>query len=184
MEEVKAYQIYDRRTQDQIDERTLDEAITKHIGGVENIALETYDDHFKLKMLHEAGFTVTRLQPIEFLESGSPIRGTDKIEAHAQLDFNFPDRSYEFDFHMEEYAGERYLCVQFFGNEGNMERMFDNFGNEKVLEGCGNCGEEVVIDAIQFKVQKCPSCTEPIKACCLCSEDDMKDCSACDIKFK
>lgn len=182
MEDVKAYEIYDRRTQDQIDERTLDEAINKHIGGAENIALETYDDHSKLKMLHEAGFTVRRLLPIEFLESGSPIKGTDKIQEHAQLDFNFPDRSYVFDLHMEEHNGEKYLCIEFFGGEGRMERMFDDFGNEKVIEGCGCCGEEVVIDAIKYKPQMCPNCTEKIKACCLC--DDNEDCLKCEKEFK
>lgn len=48
----------------------------------------------------------------------------------------------------------------------------------KVIELCGFCCQEVKIDAVKCKLQKCPNCGEPIRACCLCDMDTC-DCGKC-----
>lgn len=53
--------------------------------------------------------------------------------------------------------------------------------NNKVVELCGYCCQEVEIDAVKCKLQKCPNCGKPIRACCLCDMDTC-DCSECEKK--
>ena len=176
---AKMYSIYDRRTTDEIAERLIEDAIKKYIKDADKIALETYSEEDKMSLLSEAGFSIRGLPAIETLHYQSRIRGTTKFEDHIQLDFNFPEGYEVFDLHMEEHNRKKYLCIEFSDvSEGNrMERMFDAAGTEKCIEWCSTCEEEVVIDAVMYKDQMCPSCSEPIKACNLC--DDNKDCLKC-----
>lgn len=171
---AKIYSIYDRRTTDEISERTIDEAIKKYIKDSDNIALETYSEVDKTILLSEAGFSIRELPAIgtTFHTSSKNVPDVE----HIQLDFNFAEESKVFDFHMEEYNGKKYLCIEFFGVDPGMrcERMFDDSGTEKCIEWCSSCEEEVVLDAVLHKDQVCPSCGEPIKACHLCSDCRMQ----------
>jgi hypothetical protein len=178
MRNVFAYEIYDRRTGDQIDERDLDSAIKAHIEG--EIALETYDDYQKIEMLEDVGFKVRPLDFITTLRHSGPLRAPQTAkptEEHVQIDFNYLDRTVNFDLHMEEHDGKPYLMLEFFPIDGILTRMFDIEGNEKVFEACPHCGEEVILDAREKVKQPCPKCGELIKACCLCAGD--KDCANC-----
>lgn len=174
----KVYDIYDRRNQDAIVERVLDDAIVNHIIGWTKEKIEKENDDFKLDLLDENGYSVRPLKEIESCVHSSSCNEPN-VE-HIQVDFNFADKSEVFDLHMEQHGGKRYLCIEFFGVEPghSMERMFDTAGTEKCIEWCSNCGEEVVIDAVMYKDQMCPNCAEPIKACNLCSDCDRK-CSTC-----
>jgi hypothetical protein len=175
----KVYEIYDRRNQDAIPERTLDEAILKHIGGWDPVQLAGVEERKKKELLHMAGFTLRELEDITTLEHEVADRGSDKSEKHIQIDFNFKDITHILDIHMEEHYGKKYFVISFEDcTDGVMRRMFDVYGNEKCIEWCSNCGEEVVIDAVMYKDQMCPNCSEPIKACNLCSDCDRK-CSTC-----
>lgn len=177
---VYVFDIYDRRTGDQIDERTIDEAIKNHINGIDDNTLSTYDENAKFDLLREAGFQLRPLNFIETLKHQSGHAG-DKLnpfEEHVQVDFNYPDESVSFDLHMEKYEGKKYLFLEFFPKGGGiMHLMYDTDGNEKVYEACPHCGEEVILDAKEKVKQPCPKCSELIKACCLCSGD--KDCKNC-----
>jgi predicted RNA-binding Zn-ribbon protein involved in translation (DUF1610 family) len=181
MRNVFAYDIFDRRTGDQIDERTLDEAILKHMN-VDKPYVDTLDENMKIEYLEEAGFKVSPLDFIETLrhQSGHAGEELNPFEEHVQVDFNFPDGTVNFDLHMEEYEGKKYLVIQFFPKQGKfqsiLKRLFDTDGNEKVFEACTYCGEEVIINAERHTKQPCPKCGELIKACCLCDSDDCANC--------
>ncbi len=181
MKNVFAYDIYDRRTGDQIDERTIDEAIKNHINGIDDAALATYNEDSKFDLLHEAGFSI---RPLPFIEtcqhqSGQAGEEWNPLEEHVQVDFNYPNETISFDLHMEEEPdGKRYMFLEFFPKGGGiMHLMFDPEGNEKVYEACPHCGEEVIIDAKEKVQQPCPKCGELMRACCLCPGD--KDCKNC-----
>lgn len=180
MRKFTAYDIYDRRTQDQIDERTLDEAIKNHIKS--DIALETYDDDSKIGMLVDAGFIV---RPMPFITTGEHQSGRagkelNPYEECVQVDFNYPDESVSIDLHMEEHLDNKYFCISFFPKEeGIIRKMFDREGNEKVIEMCPHCGEEVPLDALKKIKQPCPKCGKQTLACCLC-EDGERDCRKCE----
>lgn len=176
---VYAFDIYDRRTGDQIDERTVDEAIKNHIKGIDDNVLATYDENAKFDLLRESGYQV---RPLDFIEtcrhqSGHAGQKLNPLEEHVQVDFNFPDETVTFDLHMEQDGDKKYLFLEFFPKDGCMNLMFDTEGNEKVYEMCPHCGEEVVLNAIEKAAQKCPNCGNYTKACCLCGED--KDCKNC-----
>ena len=178
---VYAFDIYDRRTGDQIDERTIDEAIKNHINGIDDNTLATYDENAKFDLLRESGFQIRPLDFIETCRHSGAMHAGDKLkplEEHVQVDFNYPDETVSFDLHMEQWEGKKYMFLEFFHKGGGiMHLMFDPEGNEKVYEACPHCGEEVIIEAKEKVQQPCPKCGELMKACCLCPGD--KDCKNC-----
>jgi len=180
VKDVYAFDIYDRRTGDQIDERTVDEAIKNHINGIDGNTLATYDANAKFDLLREAGYSV---RPLPFIETcqhqgGHAGEELNPLEMHVQIDFNYPDETVNFDMHMEVIEDKKYMFLEFFPRTGGiMHLMFDTDGNEKVYEACPHCGEEVIIDAKEKVQQPCPKCGELMKACCLCPGD--KDCKNC-----
>lgn len=179
MRKFTAYDIYDRREQEHIIERTLDDAIKANIKG--NIATETLSDDEKIELLVDAGFII---EPMPFITTGEHQSGHDgqepnPLEEHVQVDFNYPDASVSLDLYMEEHLGKKYFNITFFPKEGMITRMFDEEGNEKVIEMCPNCGEEVPLDALKKIKQSCPKCGKQILACCLC-EDGERDCRKCE----
>ena len=109
---VYAFDIYDRRTGDQIDERTLDEAIKNHLSGVFD---ETMSEDDKLDLLADAGYSIRPLEFIETCRHSGPMQVGEELkslEEHIQVDFNYPDKTISFDLHMEEEPD---------GEEGNAE---------------------------------------------------------------
>ncbi len=54
--------------------------------------------------------------------------------------------------------------------------------NNKVWELCPHCEEEVELDAVKCKLQRCPNCGRMIKPCSMCDMDKC-DCSRCDKRY-
>lgn len=50
-----------------------------------------------------------------------------------------------------------------------------------ITEWCSCCEKEVEIDAVKYKLQKCPNCRKPIRACSMCCCDNA-DCIKCSKK--
>jgi hypothetical protein len=169
----KVYEIKDRRKDEFIADRTLDEAIKNQLGA--GAYLPEMSDNDKLVTLEDAGFTVRELRPITTLLHGLPLRGSEEIERHIQVDFNYEKATHNIDVHMEEHYGKMYFVIDFPEcTDGIIRRMYDVYGNEKCIEWCSHCEEEVVLDAVECRQQMCPSCGEPILPCNLCGECDYR----------
>ena len=49
---------------------------------------------------------------------------------------------------------------------------------KKVIERCPHCEKEVKLDAVQYKLQKCPNCKAKILPCAMCDLNKV-NCSTC-----
>lgn len=171
------YTFFDRRTEEQLDYRTLDECIKSIFPRANLIVCWTEEE--KIKHIEEAGIIVTKLNPIETCLH--TIKGTNEQEK-IQVDFNIGTKTISLDLRVEENEGKQYVYIDFLSNSKNhaiFTRSFDEFGNEKCFEICSHCGEEVMLDRIKKVRQTCPSCDEKILACSLCAEDEM-NCKICE----
>lgn len=138
-------------------------------------------DHFNLASYNEKISVITEANyDVEPLDQITAIKSSGEVGESLNVEFNTEQYGCAISTRMEVINGEPYIFIAFIDEEDTYEKMFDTKGNEKVIEWCSNCNEEVVLDAVKFKKQVCPVCNDKIRACCLCNSKDQEKCGGCD----
>lgn len=175
---TKLYSFFDRREEEFISDRTLDDAITSIFKLSDEVQKDvlSWEDDRKIEKLKDAGFIVAKLPEIDTL-----VYQDNEHKPHrVQVDFNCEDKTLELDIGIINNFGTDFFELYFIDETNSpMTRVFSTDGIEHCIEWCSACEEEVFIPAEKKKITSCPCCGEDIIPCSLCEEHEMNCISCC-----
>ena len=177
---TRLYSFFDKRTDEFLFDRTLDDAIKAIFKVTKDVQKDmlNWSDEEKIAKISDSGFIVSRLPSVD----ATVYQPADESRTQSvQIDFNNEERSLQLDVGIRTDYGKEFFELYFLNDKDKHKcttLVFDTEGVEQCLEWCPNCEEEVFIPTNKKKYSICPSCGEYILPCSLCEEHEM-NCVSC-----